>query len=129
MSGTKVAVIGAGNVGCALAAHLTLLGIEVRLCNRSAARLEQIGAAGGVTVTGAVEGFASIAMLTTDVSEAVDGAEVIAVTLPTPALPQYADPLAEFTNDEQLIWLDPGHSGGALYLGAELRRRGRRRPL
>ena len=66
MTDAKIAVIGAGNVGCALAAHLTLLGIEVRLCNRSTARLEQIAAAGGITVTGAVEGFASLAMLTAE---------------------------------------------------------------
>jgi opine dehydrogenase len=129
MTASTVAVLGAGNVGCALAAHLTLLGTEVRLCNRSTPRLEQIAAAGGITVTGAVDGFAPITLLTTDVREAVDGAEVVAVTVPTPGLPHYAGRLAETTTDEQVIWLDPGHSGGALYLGAELRRRGRRGPL
>jgi opine dehydrogenase len=54
----------------------------------------------------------------------------VAVTVPTPALPHYAAALAETTTDEQLIWLDPGHSGGALYLGAQIRRRrGGRGPL
>ena len=122
MAGTQVAVIGAGNVGCALAAHLTLRNIAVRLCNRSPARLEEIRRAGGITITGAVEGVASISALTTDVGEAVRGADVVAVTVPTPALPAYAPALAEATNDEQVLWLDPGHSGGALYLGAEVRR-------
>ena len=37
--------------------------------------------------------------------------------------------LAETTTDEQLIWLDPGHSGGALYLGTEIRRRRGGHPL
>jgi opine dehydrogenase len=130
VTGTQVAVIGAGNVGTALAAHLTLEGIEVRLCNRSAARLDEIRDAGGITVTGAVEGVAPIAVLTTDMREAVRGADVVAVTVPTPALPHYAPALVETTGDGQLIWLDPGHSGGALYLGAEFRRRtGGRRPL
>jgi opine dehydrogenase len=129
VTGTKVAVIGAGNVGCALAAHLTLLGADVHLCSRSSARLDQIRVAGGITVTGAVDGFAPIAMLTTDLGEAVGGAGVVALAVPTPALPHYAGGLAELTTDEQLLWLNPGHSGGALYLGAELRRRGRRRPL
>jgi opine dehydrogenase len=129
MTGAQVAVIGAGNVGCALAAHLTLRGIDVHLCNRSGGRLEEIRRAGGITVTGVVDGFAPIAMLTTDVREAVDGVDVVAVAVPAPALPQYAALLATSTTDEQVIWLDPGHSGGALYLGAELRRRGRRPPL
>lgn len=119
----RVAVIGAGNVGCALAAHLTLRGIEVRLCNRSGRRLEEIHRSGGITVTGAVEGVATIATMTTDVAEAVREADVVAVTVPSPALPSYAEALSDATTDHQLIWLDPGHSGGGLYLGAEIRRR------
>jgi opine dehydrogenase len=129
MAGTRVAVIGAGNVGCALAAHLTLRGIDVCLCNRSEARLEEIRRAGGITVSGVVEGFAAIPRLTTDVSEAVRDAAVVAVTVPTPALPFYAPALAGTTSDEQLLWLDPGHSGGALYLGAEIRRHRGGNPL
>jgi opine dehydrogenase len=129
MTGTQVAVIGAGNVGCALAAHLTLRGIDVRLCNRSGARLQEIRQSGGITVTGAVGGVASISLLTTEVAEAVHGVDVVAVTVPTPALPSYAGVLAETTTDEQLIWLDPGHSGGALYLGTEIRRRRGGHPL
>src|SRR6266576_3508023 len=78
---SPVAVIGAGNVGCALAADLAL--------------------------------------------RAVDGAAVVAVTVPTASLPAYAAVLARATTDEQLIWLNPGHSGGALYLAAELARAGR----
>jgi len=83
MTGTEVAVIGAGNVGCALAAHLTLRGIDVRLCNRSGARLQDIRHSGGITVTGAVGGVASISLLTTEVAEAVQDADVVAVTVPT----------------------------------------------
>ena len=125
--GTTVAVIGAGNVGCALAADLVLRGVDVRLCNRSPARLEPIRRAGGITATGAVEGFAPLDRLTDSLEEAVRGADVVAVTVPTPALPAYAPALAELTTADQLIWLDPGHSGGALYLAAEMDRRTGRR--
>src|SRR5207302_4727639 len=118
-----VAVIGAGNVGCALAADLVLRGVEVRLCNRSPARLEPIRRAGGITATGALEGFAPLDRLTDSVEDAVRGADVVAVTVPTPALPHYAPALVEVTTTDQLIWLDPGHSGGALYLAAEMDRR------
>lgn len=104
-------------------------GIDVRLCNRSGARLQEIRQSGGITVTGAVSGVASISLLTTEVAEAVHSVDVVAVTVPTPALPYYAGPLAETTTDEQLIWLNPGHSGGALYLGTEIRRRRGGHPL
>jgi opine dehydrogenase len=50
---------------------------------------------------------------------------VVAVTVPTASLPVYAAALAQATSGEQLIWLNPGHSGGALYLAAELARAGR----
>jgi opine dehydrogenase len=121
---SPVAVIGAGNVGCALAADLALRGVEVRLFNRSPARLAAIRDAGGITVTGEIEGFAAPAMVTGSLAEAVDGAEVVAVTVPTASLPAYAAALAQATTNEQLIWLNPGHSGGALYLAAELARAG-----
>lgn len=123
MADRVVAVLGAGNVGCALAADLTLLGFEVRLVTRSEQRLEPIRAAGAITFTGAREGRAPVASLTTSVAEGVRGADVVAVTVPTPALPWLADELVANTTAGQLIWLDPGHSGGALYLAAAYARK------
>src|SRR6516165_6746988 len=122
---SPVAVIGAGNVGCALAADLALRGAEIRLFNRSPGRLATIRDAGGIIVTGEIEGFAPLSLVTGSLEEAVDGAGVVAVTVPTASLPAYAAALAQATSDEQLIWLNPGHSGGALYLAAELARAGR----
>ena len=126
MSGpSPVAVIGAGNVGCALAADLALRGVEVRLFNRSPGRLAAIRDAGGITVTGQIDGFAALSLVTGSLEQAVDGAGVMAVTVPTASLPAYAAALARATTGGQLIWLNPGHSGGALYLAAELARAGR----
>jgi len=53
-------------------------------------RLAPIREAGAITVTGAVTGTVPIPLLTTSLREAVEGADVIAVTVPTPALPGYA---------------------------------------
>ncbi len=122
---SPVAVIGAGNVGCALAGDLSLRGFEVRLFNRSPRRLAAIREAGGICVTGEIEGFAAPGLVTGSLPEAVDGAGVVALTVPTASLPAYAAALARATSDEQLIWLNPGHTGGALYLAAELARAGR----
>lgn len=124
-----VAVVGAGNVGCALAAHLALRGANVRLFNRSRERLAPIRDAGGITVAGAVEGFAEIGLIADTLVDAVAGAEVVAVTVPASALPHYAAPLANAITDDQIIWLNPGQSGGALYLAAEIERETGRRGL
>lgn len=123
-----VAILGAGNVGCALAAHLVLRGVDVRLFTRSPERSSAIREAGGITLTGALEGFAPVEV-TDALEDAVHGAGVVALTVPTHALLWYAPRLATATTDDQLIWLNPGHSGGALYIAAELRRLApRRRP-
>jgi opine dehydrogenase len=118
-----VAVLGAGNGGCALSADLALRGFEVRLFNRSPGRLEPIREAGGITASGVVEGFAKPSMITEDIAAAVQGAEVVVLTIPTVALPYYAELLADLLTPAQTVWLDPGHMGGALYLAAELKRR------
>lgn len=118
----SVAVIGAGNVGCALAADLALRGVEVRIFNRSRERLDAIRAAGGVAATGEIEGFAPIRVVTGSLADATEGAAVVVVAVPTASLPAYASALAEATSDEQVIWLNPGHSGGALYLTAAFER-------
>lgn len=101
-----VAVIGAGNVGCALAGDLVLRGADVRLCNRSARRLDPIREAGGLTVTGEVDGFAPLDRLTDSVEDAVAGADIVAITVPTPALPFYAPLLADSTTAD--------HSSGSI---------------
>ncbi len=118
---SPVAVIGAGNVGCALAGDLALRGIDVRLYNRSPERLEAIETAGGISLCGEVEGFAPLGLVTNSLAEAISGAAVVAVTVPTASLPHYASALLEATAPAQLIWLNPGHTGGALYLAERAR--------
>jgi opine dehydrogenase len=124
VSVSTVAVVGAGNVGCALAADLARRGTRVRLYNRSPSRLEAIREAGGITATGEVEGHAAVGVITDSLEEAVDGADVVAVTLPTATLPGYVDALLAATTADQVIWLNPGHTGGALYLSAQAARSG-----
>ena len=51
----KIAVLGAGNGGCAAAADLTLRGYEVRLFSRSDATLLPIIKQGGITLSEAGE--------------------------------------------------------------------------
>ena len=52
-------------------------------------------------MTGEIEGFAAPGLVTESLQEAVDGAEVVAVTVPTASLPAYAAALARATSDER----------------------------
>ena len=53
-----IAIIGAGNGGCAAAAHLTQRGFDIRLYGRSARTTEPLSAIGGIEYEGVLgEGF------------------------------------------------------------------------
>jgi opine dehydrogenase len=54
----NIAIVGAGNVGQAIAGHMTLLGHDVRLYSRWERDFEAIIATGGIELSGDVEGRA-----------------------------------------------------------------------
>ena len=112
-----VAVIGAGNSGQAVAGFLALSGYEVRLWNRDDADevsrwLKPIVDRGGIDVEGAVEGFAPIHHVTTDIGSAVTGADVIIVNTTADAYQSIGKELAPFISaDQALILLAAGTLG------------------
>ena len=121
---STLAVLGAGNGGCAAVAELALAGHEVRLWNRSEAALAPLRAAGGVRYEGALgSGLARIAVLTTNLPEALAGAEAALVCLPAVA---HAHLAAELARARALlpVVLNPGHTCGALHLERALRSAG-----
>ncbi len=123
-----VAVLGAGHGGCAAAADLTLRGFAVRLTTRRPETLKPLMDCGGIELLGqAGEGFAKVAKITPDLREAVDGAEVLLVTVPTTAHGYYARALAPLLTEKQIVMLNPGHTCGGLFFAAELRRQGVKR--
>ena len=73
----RVAVLGAGHGGCAAAADLMLRGFKVRLHARSAARLAPLLARGGIEAHGVQTGFVTPEVMTTDLAEAIAGADLI----------------------------------------------------
>ncbi len=126
----SVAVLGAGNGACAAAADLAARGFEVRLASRPSARLEQIAEHGGLDRTGACgEGFSRVDLVTDDVPKAVAGADLVMLAVPISAHPHYAGQLAEVLTDDQVLFLNPGHMGGGLFLARELERLAGRRSL
>ncbi len=82
---SKVAVLGAGNGGQALSGHLALLGHEVGLYELPdfAEKLQPISEAGGIELTGAIEGFGKLRCASSNAGEVVDGAEILFIVVPS----------------------------------------------
>ncbi|MEQ8186437.1 MAG: NAD/NADP octopine/nopaline dehydrogenase family protein [Candidatus Eremiobacterota bacterium] len=111
----KVAVLGAGHGGQAMAGDLTLGGHEVRLAAvpEHATNIKLLEAFGGifvegVTATGNPPGFARPAMITTDVPSAIKGAQVIMIVVPAFGQEVYMKHLVESGEKGQIIVFNPG---------------------
>lgn len=123
---TRVALLGAGNGGCAAAADLTKRGLDVALYSRSAERLAPIKAAGGLHYTGVIgEGFAPLSTVTTELAEAVQGADRVVILTPAVAHRFLAEQLAGLLPENGSVWLNPGSTGGALHVANIFRQHGR----
>lgn len=126
----RVAVLGAGNGGCAAAADLGGRGYEVRLYNRSPERLAPIMERGGLEKLGATgEGFVELPLVTTDVEKATSGADLVMLTVPISSHPFFARELAGLLAPEQVLFLNPGHMGGGLFIAHEIHRLSGRRDV
>src|SRR5262250_2382806 len=122
MSIKKIAVLGAGNGGCAAAADLTLRGSEVRLFSRSENTLMPIAKRGGIElVEDGVEQFATPLMVSAHLAPVVNGADLIIIAAPAVAHEYLAKNLARYLVDGQRILLNPGHTGGSLHFANALR--------
>lgn len=121
----KIAVFGGGNGGCAAAADLTLSGHEVALYSRSPATLEPILKKGGLETDGLLgEAFVPLAKVTHDAYDAIKNAELIMVIVPGTGHEYCARLLAPLLTEDQIIFLNPGHTGGSLHFAATLKRDG-----
>lgn len=113
----RFTVIGAGHGGKAMAAHLALSGLDVTLYNRTAEHIEAIKSRGGIeleSADGGPRGFGGLSRVTSDISEALDGANVIMVVVPSSAHANIARSSAPYFTDGQIVILHPGRTCGAI---------------
>ena len=123
----EIAIIGAGNGGCAAAADLTLRGFSVRLYGRSASTIAPIQERGGIELSGSLgEHFAPIAKITNDAGEAMRGADLVVLMGPTHAHGAIADTIAPHIAEDQILLAAPGHT--VLLIPNVLRAKGRKLP-
>jgi len=121
------AVLGGGHGGFGMTGDLALRGFEVRLFElpRFAWTIEPVREQGGIAITGVVgEGFARPAAVTTDIQEAVAGADIIMVVVPAFGHKTIAKACAPFLEDGQIVVLNPGCCGGALEFSQVLQEEG-----
>ncbi|NIN69649.1 MAG: NAD(P)-binding domain-containing protein [Anaerolineae bacterium] len=114
---TRYTVVGAGHGGRAMAAHLALMGFPVNLYNRTAQHVAAIKTRGGIELKsyeGGPHGFAELAMVTSDMEEALREAQVIMVVVPSSAHADIARKAAPYLHDGQIVLLNPGRTGGAM---------------
>ena len=110
-------VIGAGNGGKAMAAHLGLMGFKVTLYNRTAARVEAIKELGGIKLEGfegGPRGFGKLEKVTSHMAEALAEADVVMVVVPSSAHRDIALSAAPHLREGQVVVLHPGRTGGAI---------------
>jgi len=123
----RYTVIGAGNGGKAMAAHLALMGKEVTLYNRTYSHIEVIAKRGGIELEsypGGPQGFGVIKKATSDISEALETAEVIMVVIPSSGHTDIAKKVSPYVHDGQIILLNPGRTFGAVEFDTALRQEG-----
>jgi opine dehydrogenase len=114
---TYYTVIGAGNGGKAMAAHLALKGFPVTLYNRTASRVQMIKELGGIRLEsyeGGPYGFGKLRKVTSNPKEAVAEADIIMVVVPSSAHRDIARNFARHLRDWQIVLLHPGRTCGAI---------------
>ncbi len=117
----KIAMLGAGNAGCAVAADLTMHGHEVTLIKTSHAAHDDnfnflLENEGKMTLNefGEIKS-ANIHKVTRDVSE-IRGAEVVIIYIQTNFHEQLIERIAPYLEDGQILLINPGYLSTAYVL-------------
>ena len=121
----KIAILGAGNGGCAAAADLTLRGFQVRLFTRSEGTIAKLARRGEIELIEAGESkFAAPYFMSPHLPPVVQGVDLIVIATPAVGHEYLAKNLAKVLTDGQRILLNPGHTGGSLHFAHLLKQLG-----
>ena len=124
MDKLRFAIIGAGNGGQSFTGHLGLLGFPVSLWDVDPQRVEDLRKTNRMVVSGALTGECEIPLVTGNIGEAVEGADIIMMVIPTVFQRSTVKAMAPYLKDGQALVLNPGATGGALEARATLQEEG-----
>ena len=114
----NVAVLGAGNGGCAVAFDCAAHGHQVRLFDFEAfpESIRAVKAQGGIHCEGELEGFEPLAYVGHEVEKALDGADLIYAVGPAYSTKPFAEACKPFLSPGQTVIVCPSSCGGAIEL-------------
>ncbi len=111
--GKNIAILGGGNTAYSCAADLTLRGHTVVIFSHLAHELTPIREKGGIEVTGAIEGFAKIDHVASDIKDALEATEIALITVTAEGFEAYAHLVVPHLHDNQVV-VTFGKGGGSL---------------
>ena len=116
----KIAVLGGGNGSFAAASDFALQGHEVRLWRRDETQVAAHRAAGTCIIVKDVNGRhdVQLALVTSDMAEAIRDAELILCPAPAFAQHDIATQLAPHLRDGQVVFLPPATFGSMIFAAA-----------
>jgi len=128
MSGKfNITVIGAGHGGKAMAAHLGLMEFPTVLYNRTAENVAAIKELGGIyleSYEGGPRGFGNLDLVTSNIAEALEKAEMVMIVVPSSAHADIAKLCAPYLTTGQIVILHPGRTCGAIEFSKVIRDNG-----
>lgn len=110
----KVTVIGAGNSGLAMAAHISQGGHQVTLWNRTRSSIAKLIDHPVIHCDGVISGYIPFHRATADIQIALEDPDLVLITTPAYAHKDLAELIARNIDKETLILLNPGRTFGAL---------------
>lgn len=108
----KIAVIGAGNAGQALAAYFKAKNHYVALYNRSQGVVDLLNEKGTIKLTGLYDEEVQLDMISTKIEEVIKGCDHILVTTPADSHYELARLMGPYLAEGQRILLNPGRTAG-----------------
>lgn len=109
-----VTVIGSGNSGIAMAAHLSKEGHKVTLWNRSSSTISKLMDTRLIHCTGVINGQIPIHAVTNDIAVALEDPDIVLITTPANSHKGLAELIAKNIRKSTVIVLNPGRTFGAL---------------
>lgn len=131
MSETIVTILGGGNGAHAAAADLTKRGFTVRLYEdaKFAGNMERVFTTKKIEYSGVIgEGIAEISMVTSNLTEALKGANIIIVAVPAFAHKSYAEILPPHLENGQVVLVFAGVFGSLVFWN-ELKKSGSKKDV
>lgn len=118
----KIAIVGSGNGGCAVAAECALQGHDVKIFDfeNFSTNIQAIKNAKGIQCTGVIEGFAPISYAGHSIEKTVSDAELIFVVGPSYSTVPFAHEYKKAMRKGQNVIVCPGTNGGAIVFKKEL---------